>query len=313
MTATTPGAPARQPAACEALVIGGGPAGLTAALYLARFRRDVALVDGQQSRLGTVPLSHNYPGFAKGIAGTDLLVALTDQLAPYPVRRIWDDAVAVQRTDGGFVVHCAGGTTVRSQRLLLATGVADIAPTAPHMRDALAHGALRYCPVCDGYEVRNRMVGVYANSATGVAEALYLRHFTSQVTLFLEDGSATLTAQQRDRLQRGGVRLAGAPVDDIRYRAGRVAVTHGGTRSICDSLYCALGLQVHNGLACQLGATCDEEGYVCTDTHGATSVPGLYAAGDVAKGVNQVAVATGGAAIAATAMHRSLLEGVGGR
>lgn len=313
MTPAKPSAHPRQPATCEVLVVGGGPAGLTAALYLARFRRDVALIDGQQSRLATVPLSHNYPGFAKGIAGTELLVALADQLAPYPVRRICDDAVTVQRTDGGFVVHCAGGATVSGQRLLLATGVSDIAPAAPRMRDALAQGALRYCPVCDGYEVRDRTVGVYANSATGVAEALYLRHFTSQVTLFLEGGSATLTAEHRDQLQRGGVRLAVAPVDDIHYGAGCVAVTHGGTRSTCDSLYCALGLHVHNGLARQLGAACDEEGYVCTDAHGATSVQGLYAAGDVAKGLNQVAVATGGAAIAATAMHRTLLQGVVGR
>lgn len=143
----------------DATIIGAGPAGMTAALYLARFCRSVVVVDAQQCRLATVPLSHNYPGFAQGIAGTDLLNALRGQLAPYPVRWLRGTAQAVQRIDDSFDVRCADGTHVRSKRLLLATGVRDIEPAAPHMRNALAGGALRYCPVCDGYEVRGRTVG----------------------------------------------------------------------------------------------------------------------------------------------------------
>jgi len=308
-TAPSP-APGDAPATlvADAAVIGGGPAGMTAALYLARFRRSVVLVDAQQSRLAAVPLSHNYPGFPEGIAGADLLGALRTQLAPYPVRWLHDTAQGAQRTDEGFAMRCASGASVRSKRLLLATGVRDIAPTAPHMRDALSRGALRYCPVCDGYEVRDRTVGVYADSAAGVAEALFLRHFTPHVTLFLDGGSATLEAEEFGRLQHAGVRLAAGAVDAIDYSDGRITVAHGAGRSTCESLYCALGLQVHNGLALQLGADCGEDGYVRVDAHGATTVQGLYAAGDLAEGLNQVAVAAGNAAIAATAIHRSLLH-----
>jgi thioredoxin reductase (NADPH) len=305
---STPHGDAPTALAADVAIVGGGPAGMTAALYLARFRRSVVLVDAQQSRLAAVPLSHNYPGFPQGIAGADLLGALRAQLTPYPVAWLHDTAQAAQHTDDGFVVRCTSGT-VRSRRLLLATGVRDIAPRAPHMRDALARGALRYCPVCDGYEVRDRTVGVYADGASGVGEALFLRHFTPHVTLFLDGGSAALGPEDAGRLQQAGVRLAAGAVDAIDYCDGRITVTHGPARSTCDSLYCALGLQVHHGLALQLGAACGEDGYVRVDAHGATTVQGLYAAGDVAEGLNQVAVAAGNAAIAATAIHRSLLRG----
>lgn len=145
-----------------------------------------------------------------------------------------------------------------------------------------------------------------ANSAAGVGEALFLRHFTPHVTLFLDGGSATLGMEERARLGAAEVRLATAAVGCIDYSDGCMTVTHGAVRSTCEVLYAALGLQIQHRLALQLAAACDEQGYVRVDAHGATSIHGPYAAGDVANGLNQVAVATGLAAIAATAIHRSL-------
>lgn len=293
--------------ACEAVVIGGGPAGITAALYLARFKRSVALLDANESRLGMVPLSHNYPGFADGVSGSRLLAAMKAQLQPYPVRWRQDRVLSVARHESGFVVRGESGTPVFTQLVLLATGVADIPPPLPHVRDALRQGALRYCPVCDGFEVSGRTVGVYADGPSGVAEAIYLRHFTPQITVFVEGGGGTLAPADRQRLHEAGIALALAPVRGIRHTDGRVTVSHGGRESVCDSLYCALGLHIRSELAVQMGAACDEDGYVEVDGHGATTQDGVFAVGDVARGLNQIAVATGGAAIAASAMHSRLL------
>ncbi len=310
----------------DVLVIGGGPAGLTAALYLARFRRSVVLVDAGDSRVAKIPRSHNYPGFVDGIPGHSLLETLRAQMQRYPIRTVRAAVDRIERVapDGGvpgpeegqgqdqakgkgfFHAHWRGGGSVRAPFVLLATGVEDIPPPMPHVRQALEDGLLRYCPVCDAYEAIGQAIGVIAEGAHGVGEAVYLRHFSADVTLFLAPGDAVLSDDDRERLVRAGIRWTQAPVDAIRREGDRVVVHHAGGSSACDTLYCALGLQIHAGLAAGLGAALDASGYVVVDAHGATTVPGLYAAGDVAQGLNQIAVAAGGAAIASSAIHLAL-------
>jgi len=307
----------------DVLVIGGGPAGLTAALYLARFRRSVVLVDAGDSRVAKIPRSHNYPGFVDGIPGHSLLETLRAQMQRYPIRtvravvdrieRVVPDAGASGPAGGQeqgkgrgfFHAHWRGGS-VRAPFVLLATGVEDVPPPMPHVRQALEDGLLRYCPVCDAYEAIGQAIGVIAEGAHGVGEAIYLRHFSADVTLFPAPGDAVLSDDDRERLVRAGIRWTQAPVDAIRREGDRVVVHHAGGSSSCDTLYCALGLQIHAGLAAGLGAALDASGYVVVDAHGATTVPGLYAAGDVAQGLNQIAVAAGGAAIASSAIHLAL-------
>ena len=148
-------------------------------------------------------------------------------------------------------------------------------------------------------------VGVYADGEAGIGEALYLRHFSDDITLFMAAGGQTLSPLQRGRLAEAGVRWNDAPIETIRREGGRVAVVHAGGTAWCDTLYCALGVAVHSQMARSLGAALDATGYVEVDAHHATTVSGLYAAGDV-HGAEPVAVALGGAAIAASAMHRAL-------
>ncbi len=303
------GAPAAStaalPAEVDAIVIGGGPAGLTAALYLARFRRSVLLLDAAQSRLSKIPRSHNYPGFAEGVTGTSLLATLREQTLRYPVHSVTAEVHTVQRHGEGFEVGWAGGSA-RARQVLLATGVTDIPPAMPYVLEALRAGVLRYCPVCDGYEVIDQAVGVIADGEAGVGEALYLRHFTPHVTLFMEQGAAALDADARRRLMEAGIAWADAPIDGIRHWEDRITVRHGERETACDSLYCALGLDIHTSLAQQLGAQVDDDGYLVIDRHHATTVPGLWSAGDVSQGLNQITVAMAGGAIAAAAMHRQL-------
>ena len=150
-------------------------------------------------------------------------------------------------------------------------------------------------------------MGVLADGPAGVAEALYLRQFSERITVFAAHGSVVWTRAQRQNLRRAGIALAEGPVHSIRLWNGCVTLHHGAAQSPCDVLYSALGMRVHSQLATDLGAAADKNGYLRCDRHQQTTVPGLWAAGDVAQGLNQISVGAGGAATAASAMHRALL------
>jgi len=290
----------------DAAVVGGGPGGLTGALYLARFRRRALVIDSGNSRAATIPCSHNYPGFPNGVPGPELLHAMRQQVSRHEVPIRSGHVDSIQRRGGGFSLQGNPFGECRARTVLLATGAADVWPDLPAAADALRDGVLRFCPVCDGYEASDRPVGVLTNGSAGVQEALYLRHFTPQVTVFLCADDVVLSADELRRLRDAGVAVAEAPPSAFNRSQGGVAVTHGDKRSVCASVYSSFGLNVRSRLALSLGAVCDASGYLVVDEHHQTSIPGLYAAGDVARGLNQISVATGGAAIAASAMHLAL-------
>jgi thioredoxin reductase (NADPH) len=290
---------------CDALVVGGGPGGLTAALYLARFRRDVLLIDDGASRAARIPRSHNYPGFVDGIAGAELVAAMRAHAARYGARFAAGRVASLELTSRGFVAQWEEGEA-SAPLALLATGVTDVEPAMPHLAQAVRQGALRYCPVCDAYEAIGRSVGVIADRAADLHEALYLRHFTERVSLFVASAELRFAEAERRRMDEAGIRLVAEPVHGIRLDGATVCIGHGGEETRCDALYCALGLEVHSKLATALGALHDDDGSLVVDAHHRTSVEGLYAVGDVAKGLNQIVVATGGAAIAAASMHLAL-------
>ena len=289
----------------DAVVVGGGPAGLLGALYLARFRRNVIVLDGGQSRAQRIPTSHNYPGYADGISGADLLQSLRMQADHYRIERKPAQVDSISQANQGFRLCWAGGEA-STRCILLATGASDIEPAMLHAAEALRDGALRYCPVCDGYEAIDQAIGVLAAGATGIREALYIRHFSEHVTLF-QDAELKLSESDRGRLATASITVAPGLVQSIRLWNGRVTVRHGESESLCDTVYSALGMNVHSGLAADLGAEVDAFGYLHTDAHQQTTIPGLFAAGDVASGLNQISVAFGSAAVAASAMHRALL------
>ena len=269
----------------DALVIGGGPAGLAGALYLARFRRSVLVLDEGRGRAARIPRSHNVAGFPQGVNGTRLVGDMRQHAEAHGVRFAAGRVRTLERASGegaGFVARWPDGSA-RAPFELLATGASDIEPDMPHLAEALRVGALRYCPVCDGYELIDRDVGVLANSAAGVREALYLRHFTRSLKLFVTEASVSIGAEDRRRLAVAGVELAPEPVSAIRLVGEEVEVSHGAFVERLAALYGALGMKVHSDLARALGAEADDAGYLRTDGHQATTVPGLYAAGDVSR------------------------------
>jgi thioredoxin reductase (NADPH) len=302
----------------DCLIVGGGPAGLTAAIYLARFRRTLAIVDEGFSRAALIPASHNLPGYPDGIAGPRLLALLRAQAQRYEATPRTGVVTGIRfLTDRRFsasIEAAAGPERIVAKNVLLATGVCDIEPKLPNLEHAIRQGYVRHCPICDGFEAIDRNVAVIGYGASGLKEALFLRTYTERLTLLTLGEAMSLSDRERDDAQAAEIRVIETPVIEVSTEANRVVALRleDGSEHAFDSLYSALGCGVNSGLGSNLGARTEGTegtGTLIVDAHQRTSVPGLYAAGDVIAGLNQICVAYAGGAIAATEIHNSLPKG----
>jgi thioredoxin reductase (NADPH) len=286
----------------DAIVVGAGPAGLTAASYLGRFRRRVLVLDGGRPRAAWIPTSHNTPGFPDGVGGPELLSRLRDQAERYGARIEAGRAGALSSGKGVFEV-AFDGKAARAPFVLMATGVVDIKPALAGIEEAILKSVVRVCPICDAYEAIDKAIAVIGDGALGVREALFLRTYSPRVTL-LHTGDSELGGEG-EGLARAGVEVLRIAVSDITL--GDVELTVAGARPrTFDHLYLALGCELESRLAIAWGARHDGVGKLIVDAHQQTSIDGLYAAGDVVLGLNQIAVAAAEAAIAATDIHNRL-------
>lgn len=290
----------------DALIVGAGPAGLTAAIYLARYHRRIALIDSGESRAALIPVTHNYPGFPNGISGAELLARLTEQALHHGVEVQRGAVGALSRQPDGFVADVQG-ERIAAKTVILATGVVDRRPDIADIRTATLAGSLRWCPICDGHEVTDRNVAILSTAKDGFAHALFLRTYTARLTLFVQPGDSGLDPAQRVSIERAGIRLIEERIAKICVTsARRVTVRLDSGKELCfEALYPMLGSDARDELGTRLGARC-VDGELLVDNAQHTSVPGLYAAGDVVKALNQMSVGMGHAAIAATAIHNSL-------
>jgi thioredoxin reductase (NADPH) len=297
----------------DCIIIGGGPAGLTAAIYLARFHLDVVLFDCGTSRAATIPRTHNHAGFPGGINGQDLLNRMLEQAESFGVRRHAATVTTIEprgdRDDASFAVRTEAAT-FETRTVLLATGVVNHRPRIDDaLHDAaLAKGLLRYCPICDGYEVTDRRVGVIGTGTHGMQEALFLRGFSKDVTLIAPDAEHVLDDECADALDRAGIVRVDGPCGGYAIEDGQLALDTTAGRMAFDSVYPALGSHIRSELALAAGADGSDEGCIVTDEHQRTSVPGLFAAGDVVKGLDQISHAMGQAGVAATTIRNMLSE-----
>lgn len=289
----------------DCIIIGGGPAGLTAAIYLARFRRSCVVVDAGDGRATYIPQSHNYPGFPPGVSGSELVSRLKEQALAYGAR-IEEGEVQRLETDGeGFRVT-SDSCSYLARRLILATGIDDTLPDMPDVHDAIRASVVRLCAICDGYEVNGHSVGVYGEADTAIDHAVFLRTFTDKVKVIVH-GDSQACSKALDKAGRFDIELISDRVDDLRATDQGVEVTTcKGEVFHFDIVYPTLGNSPRSMLVRELGVECDGEGAIVVDDHQLTSRPGLYAIGDVVVGLKQISVATGQAAQAATAVHNSL-------
>jgi thioredoxin reductase (NADPH) len=284
----------------DCIIVGGGPAGLTAALYLARFLRTVTVFDAQEGRARMIPKTHNLAPFPDGMSGGDLLDRMRTHAKLYGAMIETGTVRAVEKQ--GDVFHITTDhQVVFARNVILATGVFNHRPplsTQDHDR-GLAEGLIRYCPVCDAYEIRGMRIAVLGNDTHGFDEASFVRHYSSSVTLIPPDGTPVVA--------RNGINVLDAPMKSLALSASEVVVTleNDETRHF-DTLYVAMGTTPRTDLAATLGVPLAEGGCIVVDKKQKTSIDRVYAVGDVTDGLDQIAVAMGQGAIAATAIHNDL-------
>lgn len=295
----------------DSIIVGAGPAGLTAALYLARFRRRTLVLHDGTARALRIPKTHNAPGFPDGISGPDLLERMLDHAGRYGVVFQLAHVEAARREGGLFRLEADDGRTWTARSLLLATGADMNEAPMPHAdhEAAVAAATLRYCPICDGEEHAGKRIGVIGCDRSGAAEALFLRTWSDDITL-VPFNFAALGADEKDRLARAGISVVEAPLSRLEPAAGFIRLWLEGQEAPLemDVVYPALGTYARSELARQLGLDAAEKGCLGAESPFGTALPGLFAAGDVVEGLDQISVAMGHGAIAATRAHNWLRE-----
>lgn len=289
----------------DCAIVGAGVAGLTAALYLGRFRRNVTVIDGGPSRASWIPEIHNYPGIM-GASGQHFLSQLMQQALRYGANIQPGWVTKIDRTANGVFVVETKENSICAFNVIVATGIEDDLANIANAEDAVKAARLCLCPVCDGYEAIDREIACLINP-DNIDHALFLRTYTSRLTAVVaRRADKNLTGRQKRVLENASIEVIEGDFA-IRVDADHADIKTGSGKSLSfDLLYCLMGSLPGNGFLRQVGPEMDSSGKIITDLHQQTSVAGLYAAGDVTAGLCQIAVATGEGATAAAHIHSRL-------
>jgi thioredoxin reductase (NADPH) len=292
------------------VIVGAGPAGLHAGTYLGRFRRRIIIFNGGKPRAEWIPITYNLPGFPQGITGVEILRLQRRQCERYGAEIRREEVIAIAGIDGNFTVKTAQ-SQITTHKVLLATGVKDVPPNVPnagHFKGT----TIRHCPICDAYEACGRRMVIFGFGDRAAREAIWLSHYTDDLTI-LTTGLCTaedISPWLRELLRERHIRILEQPVVSIEENGDQL-----GTITLADGIrvedvyrgYSAMGLLPNVKLASSIGVELDDQGYILVGHYQITSVPGVYAAGDVVSGdLGQISVAAGHAATAATAIHDSM-------
>lgn len=268
----------------ESLVIGGGPAGLSAALYLARYDRTVALFDTGRGRSSWHQINHNYLGFPGGVPAKQLRELGRQQVEEYPqVTTLEYKIDRLERQNGEFIAYGQAGEW-RGKTAIICTGVIDHYPHFDGWEEYVGR-SMFWCITCDGYGCRDARVVVVGNKNQAASEALQLRRFTHQLTVLTDSSDCEIDEKFQRRLQQAGIPLVHDKIASAIGKDGEFEAlcTKSGQRIELEQLFCQHGATPIANLAEDVGVLLSREGYICTDVEQKTNVAGVYAAGDVTR------------------------------
>lgn len=293
-------------------IIGGGPAGLSAAIWAGRYGRQVVLVDRGDPRNWATRGVNGYLGLP-GVRPAALREAGRAEVAQYDVLLTDAEVLRVEvcahpTRDTCFAMHIAGGDTVHARRMLLAFGLKDVWPEIPGLERVFGASA-HVCPDCDGHEARGQRIAVVGTGKRALAMALALRTWSTALTIVTNGRPVRLSVAAHERLVQNEIALRTDVIEHVEHD-GRVIhglVFESGERMAVDKLFFNVAQRPADDLAAQLGCTRDRGGHVVVSAHGATSVPSVFAAGDITPGPQLAIRAAASGAVAAMAMHKSLL------
>ncbi|MEX0790405.1 MAG: NAD(P)/FAD-dependent oxidoreductase [Actinomycetota bacterium] len=292
----------------DAVVVGGGPAGLAAARWLARIRKRTLVIDSCEYRNRWVDKAHGYLGHDPVDPGA-LREAAHGQLSAYPNLAIVCTTVeSISVSPAGFRIVARGDFYV-ARRVVLATGTSDVFPDIPGFFEHYGSEVF-HCPVCDGYEARERKVAVLGWNEKVTGFAVELTNWAKTVTVIAQGTRIDKDDRVRARLANHGVALCEEDAVELLGNRGSLRGIRLQTGEVldCDYLFFSLPENPVSGLAHGLGCELDEDGHVVVDRQGRTSVEGVYAAGDLTPGEQLIQVAAGERTLAGVACAESLLE-----
>jgi thioredoxin reductase len=296
-----------EPDRVDAVVIGGGPAGLSAALWLGRYRRSVLVFDSGPARNEPAWAVHGYPGLPDPLP-SELRRRMLQQAQGAGAEVRATQVIEVSGARDEFLVRPREGDAVLARRIVLAYGLRDYLPAVEGLAD-LYGTSVFHCPDCDGPAVADKRIGVLGRNRHGANLALYLRHWSEDVVLLPDGHAAELEPRTRQALDMNGIAVHDGQLVRIVGHGGNLtqAEFEDGTALRLDALFFHLGSEPRCELAELLRCELDDEGYIIVDRGQETSQPGVHAAGDITGPPHLASIAAAEGVRAALAIHRSLL------
>ncbi|WP_315795576.1 NAD(P)/FAD-dependent oxidoreductase [Paenibacillus sp. BIC5C1] len=290
----------------DVLIIGGGPAGLNAALVLGRARKHVVVIDDERPRNWVTRETHGFLT-RDGASPREFREVAKEQISAYPsVHFEGDTATSVTGTDGDFQVTTAQGVVYRTKKILFAVGKKDLPLDISGLKEVYGKSAF-VCPYCDGWELRDQRLVIIVNGAKAFHMAKTISGWTSQFTI-CTNGPDELTDEQRDELKQHGVPIWDSPIQSIESSDGMVqqVVLEDGTKISCTGIFFGPKLTAGSELPQTIGCEVTDAGTVVVDDFGKTTVPGLFSAGDAASELYQAITAASLGALTAVTINSEL-------